>query len=197
MTKRDALFGAIIGFIIGALASVYLGLIGKEFPLQGIYFLVFPVLTVLGLFVASLIAKKIPVVYQIAKFGAVGVSNTLIDFLVLLIIANYFSIFKGWEVGSFNIISFTLANVNSFFWNRHWTFEAKEGGKTPMEFGVFFIVSLGGLFVNTSIVAAASTYISPLFGLSEKLWLVAAKIIATLASLVWNFVGYKFFVFKK
>ncbi len=41
-----------------------------------------------------------------------------------------------------------------------------------------------------------STYIHPLFGFSAARWLNIAKVLATVISLVWNFLGFKFFVFK-
>jgi len=39
--------------------------------------------------------------------------------------------------------------------------------------------------------------IGPRFGIGEKGWANIAAIVATAVSILWNFVGYKFIVFKK
>jgi putative flippase GtrA len=62
---------------------------------------------------------------------------------------------------------------------------------------LFFVVSVIGALINTGIITLATSYIDPLFGMGEQLWLNFAKAAATGISLVWNFVGYKIFVFKR
>jgi len=151
---------------------------------------------------------------QISKFVIVGVINTGIDFAVLNLLTSLTKIYSGKWIVVFNSISFTAAVINSYFMNKRWTFHqsadiarppadnqklnSKERGQkqTPKEFMQFVIVSVIGISINDIIVYGITTFTAPLFGLSEKLWVNAAKICATATSMVWNFIGYKFFVFK-
>ncbi|NIT12920.1 MAG: hypothetical protein GTN99_01340, partial [Candidatus Dadabacteria bacterium] len=81
---------------------------------------------VVWVYVFYLYASKWATALQFGKFIAVGQSNAAIDIgvLNLLIIITsidsgiYFSIFKG--------VSFTLAVINSFLWNKFWSFDSKE-----------------------------------------------------------------------
>jgi len=59
------------------------------------------------------------------------------------------------------------------------------------------IISVIGISINDAIVYGLATFTSPLFGLSAQMWTNVAKLFATAASMVWNFIGYKFIVFKK
>ena len=66
------------------------------------------------------------------------------------------------------------------------------------QFMMFFLVSVVGLLINSALVAVLSNY-SPLAARPEfaDLNKNIAKLAATFVSLVWNFIGYKIFVFKK
>jgi putative flippase GtrA len=59
------------------------------------------------------------------------------------------------------------------------------------------VVSIIGALINSGIVFAISTFVDPMFGLSQAVWVNAAKVVATGISLIWNFLGYKFIVFKR
>lgn len=67
------------------------------------------------------------------------------------------------------------------------------------QFATFLIVSLVGLLINSLIIVLASNVISPYLEsyINADVIKNVAKIIATGVSLVWNFIGYKLFVFKK
>lgn len=135
---------------------------------------------------------------QIFKFVVVGVINTGIDFAVLNVLMFSTNIYSGKWMIIFNSISFTTAVINSYFMNKYWTFQQQSAESKPeKEFFQFIIVSVVGISINDTIVYSTTTFIPPIFGLSEKLWANVAKIFATFASMTWNFIGYKFFVFKK
>lgn len=193
-SKIDMVASISLGLIIGVFAPLILQNIGKSLPFQNYYFAVFPVLTLVGVWISYLIGSRLPVIIQIAKFGVVGVANTVIDFGVLNFLSAYFQIYKGLEISPLNAASFTVAVINSYFWNKHWTFKTKEG-KAGKQFVEFIIVSVIAIFINTGLVYLI-TLVPPVAGISEALWLNIAKLIATFLSLVWNFVGYKFVVFK-
>lgn len=137
---------------------------------------------------------------QLSKFIVIGFMNTAIDFAVLNLLMWWTAIYSGRWIILLNIISFSVAVINSYIWNKFWTFRAKEAdeaGEVAKEFSQFAAVTLVGLAINTSVVFTITTFISPLFGLSPEIWANLAKVAATGFSLIWNFIGYKFIVFKK
>lgn len=135
---------------------------------------------------------------QFLKFGIVGGINTAIDFAVIKGLLMLTGITQGFELAVLNAISFSVAVVNSYFMNKHWTFGDKtRTANESFKFSQFFIVSLIGLGINSGIVAGFATFIQPKFGISAQNWVLVGKLLATGASLVWNFIGYKLFVFKK
>ena len=134
---------------------------------------------------------------QFGKFVIVGFINTAIDFVILNALMYLANIYKGPEIIIFNAISFTVAVINSYMMNKYWTFGDKSREGAAKQFVEFLIVSIVGIILNTAIVYGVTTLIQPMFGLGIKLWANFAKVMATAVVLGWNFIGYKFFVFKK
>ena len=143
------------------------------------------------------ILERFPALKQFVKFVVVGVINTGIDFLILNIEMFFTGITSGSGMIVQNSISFGAATINSYYLNKRWTFEDRETQKEGVKFSQFIIVSLVGISINGGIVYAITTFINPLFGISPQLWANLAKVAATGISLIWNFIGYKFIVFKK
>ena len=141
--------------------------------------------------------KKYESLVQIVKFGIVGVSNTVVDFAVLNFLMWAFKVTSGTWIIVINVIAFSAAVINSYIWNRFWTFKMKSRQEMPEEFAKFLLISLVGVFINSSVVFGGTTYLAPLFGLSAGLWANGMKLIATGVAMVWNFIGYKLWAFKK
>ena len=142
------------------------------------------------------IFQRFPTLLQFIKFAIIGVLNTAIDFGIFNLLMWGFDIYKGSWMFLFNVISFSAAASNSYFFNKYWTFGELSKIKAS-QFFKFFIVSVGGALINSAIVFGVTTFISPQFGLGKELWANLAKLIATLVAWVWNFTMYKFVVFKK
>lgn len=134
---------------------------------------------------------------QFGKFFIVGLVNTGLDFGILNLLMWMTKTYEGGNIAIFNTISFSVAVLNSYLLNKYWTFEDKNASKVPMQFAKFFAVAAIGWGLNTLILVSITTYVSPVFGLSRALWANFAKAAATAVVLAWNFVGYKFLVFKK
>ena len=133
---------------------------------------------------------------QFARFVVIGIMNTVINFAILNILSSIFNVTKGEKVIWIAIAAFVIATINSYFFNKRWTFKdhaSDEGQK----FTGFLIVSIIGAGINSGTVYLITTHIDPMFGLSQQLWLNVAALGATGISLIWNFIGYKIFVFKK
>jgi putative flippase GtrA len=156
----------------------------------------FAIFANIALFIASLIAKKIPVVLQVAKFAAVGAFNTFLDWGIVNLLMAATAIFGGFWYGIFNGISFIVANSGSYFWSKYWTFSSgnkhASGGYFQF-FGVTFI----GFLVKIAIAYFIVTYIGHSAAFSKERWANVGIVFGTVLAMIWNFIGYKFFVFKK
>ena len=125
------------------------------------------------------------------RFGLVGAANTALDFGLLLVLANFFAVPHVIA----NIISSSIAFVSSFFANKKYTFKT-TGQSVIREMILFTVVTLFGLWVIQSAIIALLT--PPIRGIvtNETITLVIAKLVATLASLTWNYILYSKIVFK-
>lgn len=146
---------------------------------------------------SGLTKKYRPLFGQFLRFAIIGAINTAVDFLVLNLLIFATGIKEGNGLIPLNIISFTVAVINSYVLNKRWAFRDQTAGDTARKFTNFLIISVIGAFINTAIVRFGSTNIDPMFGLSQVLWVNLSKIVATGVSLIWNFIGYKLLVFKK
>ncbi|MFC1656341.1 GtrA family protein [Patescibacteria group bacterium] len=128
-----------------------------------------------------LIKKDMPV--QFIKFGIVGISNTLIDLGIFQALTAYTPIYYVIA----NIISFSLGVLNSYIWNRIWTFRSPDR-RISKEFIRFAIISVIGLVLNTLFLAVfIEVFNFPSF---------LGKVVATVLVFVWNFFMSKSWVFK-
>jgi len=199
--KKDYFISIIVGlvtvlFVLPVLRNMEFG----NWSFVVVLFFVIPILWVVGLFLGKILSKWLSFVYQFAKFIIVGFLNSAIDFGVLNILSMTTGLTSGFLIGGVNIPGFTLAAINSYFWQKFWVFrkDKKEGEKTNYsDFVTFVAVVLIGVFINGSIVVILTTYVHPFMGLSPERWLNVSKVIATAISLIWSFLGFKFLVFKK
>jgi len=111
----------------------------------------------------------------------------VLNFLIFLT-----GVASGLPFGVFKGISFLVAATNSYFWNKRWTFRSNK-----KVFVQFLTVSTVGLFLNVSTASFLVNIVQPQFGLSEKVWANVGAINGTLVVMTWNFIGYKFVVFKR
>jgi putative flippase GtrA len=85
---------------------------------------------------------RAPVLVQFVKFGIVGVSNTLLTFLVYTLLLKVFGV---WYLAA-SAIGFGVGATNGFLLNRRWTFREHVGDTlTPVRWA---IVQGCGLGVN-------------------------------------------------
>jgi len=201
VTKKDYLLVSIIGFFIGLLLLPTLNNI--QFPFASITFsnailliLAFTIFANFALFIASFLARWLPILLQLAKFSAIGGLNTVLDLGILNILIIMSGIATGYGYSLFKGISFIAANINSYFWNKHWTFGASNEANLK-EFGQFVAVSAVGFIINISTASIVVNVIGAPQNISLERWGNIGAVSAVLISLIWNFVGYKFFVFKK
>lgn len=197
--KRDTVFAIIIGELVAWLFFYLLMQTGadKAMGLKDIgWILAFfmPAACLSCLYISYLAGKKNRIFFEGGKFVAVGILNTLIDFSVLNFLSWEFSVTSGKWIILFNTISFLCAVNNSFFWNKRWTFLTDKSSKR--KYFQFLTVTAIGWMINTATVYIGSTFLN-LSDADPIIWLNIVKSISVLFSLVWDFCGYKFIVFKK
>lgn len=203
MVKKDGLLGLVIGVAVGLLIQPMLSTLADVIVKLGlsvdlktriIAFVFFTVLAPLALFVASFVGRWVKVVYQFAKFAAVGTLNSFIDFGVVNLLIAITGAATGATFSGFKAISFLFATTNSFFWNKFWTFDSK-GGDTAKQAIQFYIIAGIGLLVNVGVASLVNN--ARVGATSINLWANFAVLCGIGASFIWNFLGYKFIVFKK
>lgn len=128
---------------------------------------------------------------QKLKFGLVGIANTALDFAILFLLVNF-----GLDRIPANYISTGISFIFSFFVNRSFTFKSKSGN-VKKQFALFLVITMFGLWVLQPIVIAAVSEALEPAGLASAVTLFVAKLLATVVSLVWNYVMYARFVFKQ
>ncbi len=121
-------------------------------------------------------------VRALGRFGTVGVLNTLVDLTA-------FAILRGWlglPTLIANTLSYSAGIVNSYIWNRRWTFARRPRRAIGAQFPRFAAVSVSALVLNDVLVLSLAPVLETWLA-HPGLALAAAKICATGASLVWNF----------
>jgi putative flippase GtrA len=212
-TNKDLKFSTLAGLLIGLLSMPVIKAAQPDLY-ESIFFTIVPffiIATPLGAVIAFKISQKISIFWQLTKFIIIGVLNTVVDigFLSLLIfsVRNYFYIdttdnlmtLGAWTVTFYSLykgLSFIIANINSYYWNKYWTFQGNNK-KTSSEITQFFVVSILGFIINISTASYVFGSIEPIDGLNPDQWSLIGAAVGSIAGLVWNFLGYKLWVFKK
>ena len=122
---------------------------------------------------------------QALKFLAVGVLNTLVDAALYVALTRWLGL-AAWPVLAKGI-SYGAGVLNSFAWNRSWTFRSTARAWTTLL--PFVLANLVALAVN----AGAMHLGLNVLGLPEPI----ALVLATGVTFLWNFVISKFIVFRK
>jgi putative flippase GtrA len=140
-----------------------------------------------------------------AKYVLIGVFATLVDLGILNLLILISGIALGWQYRVFKGISFIFATCSKYVGDKFWAFEQMNKEEMKKEFTKFFLITLIGLVINIGIASFVVNFLGyhiiTLFGsnlgLSEKMIANLGGIAAAVGAALWNFVGYKFIVFKK
>lgn len=205
MKKIDIISPIVLGLIIAALIISLLKILETQLQISGdkailiwvALIVLVPSSLVLWVYITFHLGKRRHIFFQFGKFLPIGVANTAIDFgsLNLLILISgvdkglWFSVFKG--------ISFVCAVANSYLWNRYWTFEGGGAEGIGRQFLKFLIVAGIGFIINVAAASFIVNYVEPFGGVSPILWANIGAFASIVLVIIWNFLGYKFLVFKK
>lgn len=148
--------------------------------------------TVCGWIHISISDAMVEALVQFVKFGIVGISNTLISYVLnILVLLSLNSFDVGWDYIAGNLVAFFLSVLWSFYWNNKYVFTLEEGKKrsigkallkTYVSYSVTGIVLTNILSYVWIDVLDISKYIAPLINL--------------VVSVPMNFIINKFWAFK-
>jgi len=127
-----------------------------------------------------------PWINQAARFLTVGLLNTALDAAIYYALTRGFHFFGDAPVYA-KAISYSAGILNSFFWNRMWTF--RSGASARSTLFPYTAANLSGLALNTGTLQLCLKVL----GLPESL----SFILATGLTTGWNFLVSKFLVFRK
>lgn len=117
---------------------------------------------------------------QLVRFGVVGASGYVVNLAVFALAVHA----AGIDYRIAAVLAFLVSVANNFWWNRHWTFDARDG-HAGFQAARFLTVSAGAFLVSYVVLlllvegaglpevpaqAAAIVAATPLSFLGQKLW---------------------------
>jgi len=142
--------------------------------------------------------------YQFLKFALVGVTNTAIDLAILNMEMLITEAREGTAYAVEKGFSFMAAVAFSYFLNKYWTFRDTSKEQRSKKIFRFVLISVVGMGVNVGTATVVVTYLKALINpsldlsfLGDQLWGNLGALCGTAVGLIWNFLGYKFWVFDK
>jgi putative flippase GtrA len=147
-------------------------------------------------------------VIQAFKYGIVGVLNTLLTAITIWLMMQFVFNLKGEQeatskvVSISNIAGYAAGLINSFIWNRKWTFKSKKSWKTDFFkfMGAFLVCYIPQLLLvmllnNWAIIPSLH------FDFPNREYVLTSAYICQLAGIIFytllNFLCNKYYTFKE
>ena len=135
------------------------------------------------------------IVVQFLRFCVVGSLNTLVDVLAFNLLIWMFPTQDSGLLVIFNSLAYLIGAVNSFCWNKIWTFRQRSEASNVQIIRFALVTSLG-IICNDAFLWLATTIFMSL-SLTSILWLNVAKVCAIAGSVTVSYIGMRFGVFTK
>ncbi len=137
------------------------------------------------------------------RFAIVGTIGAVIDFGVFNLLTGFVDFFKSNAVYA-TVISFILAVLSNYTWNRLWTYPDSRSKPMSKQVTQFFLVSLVGLAVRTPMFAGLETVLTKFFNswwtfkIATPLFVAHNLSLATviLVIMIWNFIANRFWTYN-
>ena len=121
--------------------------------------------------------------YQLGKFLLVGLSGYVVNLAVFTFSLKVLSVHHVVAA----TIAFAVAVTNNFWWNRHWTFAARDG-HAGFQAARFFAVSVTAFLIQVAILELLIT--------SADMPKVPAQALSLILAMPVNFIGNKLWSFR-
>jgi len=128
------------------------------------------------------------------KFAIVGGIGFVIDTGVLSLLVFLLHLGEGRRRLLAKAISFTLAVISNFIWNRRWTYPESRSKPVSKQLVQFFVLNLVGLGINLLVFGFVDSLTTPWLG--HVLALYAAQIAAVGVAMIWNFFANRFITYS-
>lgn len=136
-------------------------------------------------------------VRQLVKFSLVGATSTLLDKGTLYLLVDRIAPNVPWWISA--SMSFWLGVTNSFLWNRHWTFRARDHASALAQFWRFLATNVIGLLLNLVMTKALLVLVTgQLRHVGENpapTDVLLASLLAVPCVTLWNFIASKYWAF--
>jgi putative flippase GtrA len=118
---------------------------------------------------------------QLLQFGVVGASGYVVNLAIFALAVGPLDVHHIPAA----IIAFCVAVTNNFWWNRHWTFDAKHG-HAGFQAARFFMVSVLALLINLVVLELLVRG-----GMGD----IPSQALAVAVAMPFNFIGNKLWTF--
>lgn len=119
---------------------------------------------------------------QLLQFGVVGASGYIVNLAVFAVAVGPLSVHHIPAA----IIAFCVAVTNNFWWNRHWTFGARDG-HAGFQAARFFAVSVTAFLIQVAILELLVTSADMRKVLAQAVSLVLATPVNFIGNKMWSF----------
>jgi putative flippase GtrA len=122
--------------------------------------------------------------FQLVRFGAVGASGYVVNLATYTVCLHAF----GLHYLAAGTVAFVVAVTNNFYWNRHWTFNARDG-HAGFQAARFFAVSVAAFLFSLAILELLVGGLGVHKVLAQAIAIVAATPLNFLGNKLWSFRG--------
>lgn len=199
-TKKDLKFSIATGLITGTIVWRVFGFLDLHsfYDVSFVWLIVLvPIAWIAGVNLGYFLGRWMAFFNQFGRYSAVGFTNAAVDFGVLNLLISLSGYNSGWYYTLFKTCSFAVAVSSSYFWNRFWVFGSNDSDNHGVEFVKFLSVNILAALVNITVASLIVNFVSPFAGLDAKTWANAGAVAGSAVALIFNFLGFKFAVFKK
>lgn len=136
----------------------------------------------LKLFHIKISKKTIKLLAQIFKFGIVGGTAFIIDFVFLFLFKELLNL----PILISNTLSFTISTIYNYIASIYWVFDVNQKTGKKQQFIIFIVFSVIGLLLNDLLMWILTNLMT--------IYYLLSKIIATIIVMIFNFITRKKFL---
>lgn len=134
--------------------------------------------------------------HEALRYITIAVLNVFINTSVFNLFLFATGITSGKWIFVFTLISYAIAIVNAFFWNKHWVFKHRAPSTTHT-YASFLAVTISMALMGSAITYALTTWVATPPFMSPHTWANIALLLTIPFTFLGNFLGNKYIVFRQ